>query len=399
MNQIKWCFLVALSFVLSATAHAQVGRNVLPNGGFEAFGATPSTAPAELFEQGADETAASPQPGDDSADENPTAKPQFWYVNATLNATRTTDAHSGRYALKVYPNGASLFSRDSEFYPEHLHVKGGATYTLSYWYKGENAKPNVEATLTWMKGAQRISQDVRNTAKDLASNISATWQKKTITFVAPPQATRAGLSLFVRYDNDAQAVRGHILIDDVRLVMIADAPSDNALQPPTQLRAQSQQREVHLSWWPVQQADARYEVRVNGEVKATVHVPNYVVEDLMPDTRYNISVTTLLGDERSVESAQVSATTQRLERAIDDENRIPQLYTLRDDGTCPRVLRLYWRDLADPNAAITYEIDGEVAQPDGKFLIFPTKGEHTLRIRVEESGERLWTLEYFLVVD
>lgn len=388
-----------MTFALSATAQAQVGRNVLPNGGFEAFGATPTTAPAELFEQGADETAPMPQPGDDSADDNPTAKPQFWYVNTTLNATRTTDAHSGRYALKVYPNGASLFSRDSEFNPEHLHVKGGATYTLTYWYKGKDVKPNVEATVTWMQGAQRISQDVRGATQDLATNISETWQKKTLTFVAPPRATKAGLSLLVRYDSDAQAARGYIMLDDVRLVMTADAPQNNALQPPTNLRAQPQQREINLSWLPAAHVDTRYEVRINDEVVATVHVPYFVATDLKTNTRYHISVVSLLGDERSAQSAQVVTTTQGLERAIDDESRMPQLYTLRDNGTCPRVLPLYWRDLADTAAHISYEIDNAVALPEGNVLVFPSSGEHMLRITVKESAERQWVLEYFLVVD
>ena len=106
-----------------------------------------------------------------------------------------------------------------------------------------------------------------------------------------------------------------------------------------------------------------------------------------------------MGEELSEKTAQLAVKTQQLDRGVNDDTRIPQLYTIRENGTCPRRLPLYWRDLAENAAKITYEIDDQAVLPDGDFLVFPSAGEHVLRIVVVESPEREWTLEYVVQVD
>ena len=78
----------------------------------------------------------------------------------------------------------------------------------------------------------------------------------------------------------------------------------------------------------------------------------------------------------------------------DYEGRIPYLYTIREDGACPQTLRLYYNDLANPDALITYKIDGVSVTPEGSVLTFPSKGRHILQIEIEEAPERKWEIEY-----
>lgn len=390
----------------SLSSFAQLGQNILPNGGFEDYGTTPPKVASTRAEESADDDSDDSDDSDDgSAEDNrleflgPYLKPQFWYINASLSPKRTKDAHSGEYAIRFYPNGGSFYTRDAEFYPYHLRVKGGATYRLTYWYKGQKMKNNVVTTIDWFRGGTKLKKDERKGAADLATNISETWQKKEIIFEAPRQADHAGVGFNLELDDEAQTTGGYIQMDDISLVMIAEPAEIIKLLPPTDLKAKAQQREILLSWSPVEQAKAQYEVRVNGEVKTTTSEHQYLLTHLLPNTNYVITIATRVGEELSEKTAQLAVKTQQLDRGVNDDTRIPQLYAIRENGTCPRRLPLYWRDLAENAAKITYEIDDQAVLPDGDILVFPSAGEHVLRIVVVESPEREWTLEYVLQVD
>ncbi len=406
MTQRLYSLLVLILCGFSLQTFAQLGQNILPNGGFESY----RTAPIDVASTRAATTAEvsendNENPDDGSEEENPPAdfdpylKPQFWYINASLSPKRTKDAHSGEYAMTFYPNGGSFFSRDAEFNPYHLRVKGGATYRLTYWYKGQHAKNNVIATIDWLQGSRQLKKDDRKAAADLATNISETWQKRELVFEAPRQADHAGVGFYLDYDGEAQTAGGFIQMDDISLVMIAEPTANNNLLPPTDLKAKAQQREIALSWLPVEQPKAQYEVRVNGEVKTTTSEHQYLLTHLLPNTNYVITIATRVGEELSEKTVQLAVKTQQLDRGVNDDTRIPQLYAIRENGTCPRRLPLYWRDLAENAAKITYEIDDQAVLPDGDFLVFPSAGEHVLRIVVVESPEREWTLEYVVQVD
>ncbi len=406
MTQRLYSLLVLILCGFSLQTFAQLGQNILPNGGFESY----RTAPIDVASTRAATTAEvsendNENPDDGSEEENPPAdfdpylKPQFWYINASLFPKRTKDAHSGDYAMTFYPNGGSFYTRDAEFYPYHLRVKGGATYRLTYWYKGQKMKNNVITTIDWLRGGTKLKKDERKAAADLATNISETWQKRELVFEAPRQADHAGVGFYLEYDGEAQTAGGFIQMDDISLVMIAEPTANNNLLPPTDLKAKAQQREILLSWLPVEQPKAQYEVRVNGEVKTTTSEHQYLLTHLLPNTNYVITIATRVGEELSEKTAQLAVKTQQLDRGVNDDTRIPQLYAIRENGTCPRRLPLYWRDLAENAAKITYEIDDQAVLPDGDFLVFPSAGEHVLRIVVVESPEREWTLEYVVQVD
>ena len=406
MTQRLYSLLVLILCGFSLQTFAQLGQNILPNGGFESY----RTAPIDVASTRAATTAEvsendNENPDDGSEEENPPAdfdpylKPQFWYINASLFPKRTKDAHSGEYAMTFYPNGGSFFSRDADFHPYHLRVKGGATYRLTYWYKGQHAKNNVISTIDWLQGSRQLKKDERKAAADLATNISETWQKRELVFEAPRQADHAGVGFYLEYDGEAQTAGGYIQMDDISLVMIAEPTANNNLLPPTDLKAKAQQREILLSWLPVEQPKAQYEVRVNGEVKTTTSEHQYLLTHLLPNTNYVITIATRGGEELSEKTVQLAVKTQQLDRGVNDDTRIPQLYAIRENGTCPRRLPLYWRDLAENAAKITYEVDDQTVLPDGDFLVFPSAGEHVLRIVVVESPEREWTLEYVVQVD
>jgi hypothetical protein len=54
-------------------------------------------------------------------------------------------------------------------------------------------------------------------------------------------------------------------------------------------------------------------------------------------------------------------------------------------------------ELKNPKAKLTCFIDDqEVTTPTNKILQFPSTGNHTLRIIVEEAEDRIWELSYEL---
>ena len=138
-----------------------MGQNIIPNGSFEEYAATAS-APRHHVRADHEEadTDDDENEGDDdendkpSGDFDPYAKPLYWYINASLFSTRVTDAHSGKFALKLYPNGGSFFTRDKEFNPYHLKVEAGAEYRLTYWYKGQKMAPNMVVTVAGCAAAR-----------------------------------------------------------------------------------------------------------------------------------------------------------------------------------------------------------------------------------------------------
>ena len=170
-------------------------------------------------------------------------------------------------------------------------------------------------------------------------------------------------------------------------------------EPPANVRATPQQREMELSWNAVADADASYQVYINGNLVATTKSTKFVATALEPGRAYTFNVKTIKGDVASDASTTVSQTTMPLNFGVDEEDRIPYLYLVREQGTTPRTLPLYYHDLANPNAIIRYWVDGEAFTPTDNTITFASKGEHTLRIEIEETATRKWEIQYKLNVD
>ena len=383
---MKQRHILVLALAFAQAGMAQTHEELVIDGGFEVY--------------------VAPQPTNNNDDEegtspsfDPYLKPQYWYFNSSLSRERTKTAHSGNYAIRVYPNGGSFIARDKDFNTHYIKVQPGAEYELSYWYQGTVTKPNILAYIDWHKGDKLVKKDERKAQKDLANGFSATWKKKTLTFKAPAGVETASLGFYIQsvYE-DAEAGR-YILIDDISLVKTKEGIVPNKPEPPANLHATPQQREVVLSWNAVAETDVTYEITIDGKAAATTQATRYVVTKLEPGKSYAFSVKTIKGSVVSDASATVSQTTLPLNFGVNDEDRIPYLYMVREQGTAPRTLPLYYHDLANPDAKMLYWIDGQLVTPTSGAITFGSKGEHTLRIEIEETPTRKWEIEYKLNVD
>ena len=383
---MKQLHILALAFAFAQAGTAQTHEELVIDGGFEVY--------------------VKPQNGNEGSGEGGTApsfdpylKPQYWYFNSSLSRERTKTAHSGNYAIRVFPNGGSFIARDKDFNTHYIKVQPGAEYELSYWYQGTVTKPNILVYSDWYKGEKLVKKDERKAQKDLAKDFSNTWKKKTLTFKAPAGVESAALGFYIQsvYE-DAEAGR-YILIDDISMVKTKDGEVLHKPEPPANVRATPQQREMELSWNAVADADASYQVYINGNLVATTKSTKFVATALEPGRAYTFNVKTIKGDVASDASTTVSQTTMPLNFGVDEEDRIPYLYLVREQGTTPRTLPLYYHDLANPNAIIRYWVDGEAFTPTDNTITFASKGEHTLRIEIEETATRKWEIQYKLNVD
>lgn len=384
-------FIISL-LLLPFMGKAQLHTELLLNGGFEQY-APPATPPSSGDEDDEEE-------GDDEEEEedsfNPYQKPLFWYISDQLGYSRVKEPHSGQFAVKLYPNGHSFYSRDKDFNLNCIKINGEGEYRLSYWYKGKAKKPNVIAIVDWYKGNKIIRKDRLTNEK--VKSFTNGWQQKVITLKAPAGVDKAGIGFELEYDPSAND-GGYILFDDISFMQTKEATKEPTLTPPTGLRAQVQQREVELSWNAVSEPGVSYEIRCNDKMIATTKATSYIIEKLSPNTSYRFTVTTVKGEETSKPSQLLNEHTFQMTETVDDAGRIPYLYTIREEGTCSQTLRLYYNDLANPNARISYKIDGASVTPEGSSITFPNKGKHILQIEIEETPERKWEIEYKLNVD
>ena len=383
---MKQLHILALALAFAQAGTAQTHEELVIDGGFEVY--------------------VKPQNGNEGSGEGGTApsfdpylKPQYWYFNSSLSRERTKTAHSGNYAIRVFPNGGSFIARDKDFNTHYIKVQPGAEYELSYWYQGTVTKPNILVYIDWYKGEQLIKKEERKAQKDMAKDFTGTWKKKTLTFKAPAGVESAALGFYIlSVYEDADAGR-HILIDDISMVKTKEGVVPNKPEPPANLHATPQQREIELSWNAVAETDVTYEITINGKAAATTKATKHVVTGLEPGKSYAFSVKTIKGSVVSDASATVSQTTMPLNFGVDEEDRIPYLYMVREQGTAPRTLPLYYHDLANPDAKMLYWIDGQPVTPTSGAITFSSKGEHTLRIEIEETPTRKWEIEYKLNVD
>ena len=361
-------YFILLLLSLSFTAKAQLGKELILNGGFEEY------------------AKVTPPPSGEDDEEDEEEEPPGYF-----------DAHSGVFAVKVYPNGGSFFSRDENFNPYHIAIEAGGEYRLTYWYKGNVKNPNITVTVDWYKGTTSIKKETRD--KEKATDFSDQWQQKTFTFKAPAGVDKAGVGLYIENDYKSAESGGCILIDDISFVQTKEGKPSAALEAPSNVVARPQQREMELSWNAIAEENVSYQIIMNGEKVATTEGTSYIVERLEPGKSYQFSVCSVKGSDISAPSAPLTQQTQRMNMGIDEEDRVPYLYTVREVGTCPRTLRLFYHDLADPDAKIIYRVDGMPVTPVNGSIIFTGKGQHILQIEITETPERKWDIEYKLYVD
>ena len=254
----RFYFMIAL-LLLPLMGKAQLNKELLLNGGFEEY-AQPPTPPADDDEDEGDE-----EEEEDKGSFDPYQKPLFWYISDQLGYSRVKDAHSGQFAIKVYPNGHSFYSRDKDFNINCINIKAEGEYKLSYWYKGKAKKPNIIAIVDWYKGNRIVRKD--RLSAERVTRFTDDWQQKTIMLTAPAGVEKAGIGFEIEYDASAND-GGYILFDDISFMQTKEAQKEPTLTAPTAVKAKVQQREIELSWDAVSEEGISYQIRCNEQVIA-----------------------------------------------------------------------------------------------------------------------------------
>ena len=234
--------------------------------------------------------------------------------------------------------------------------------------------------------------------RDRVTDASPTeWKQKTIDFVAPQGVDCAGFCFEMKEESiDAN---NYLLIDDVAFEKIKNGTVTNDVPMPYDVMVSAQQREIFISWHPVQGSGVKYKVLLNGKRVSTISNTDYVLQKLQPNTTYEIGVQTIMANGKKSKVAKKNITTELMMTSREDENRIPYIYQIKDYGDCPRSIDLFFNDLYDVNAQIKYTLDGiPVAPVDGYKLVFNKTGKHILVVDIIESDGKAWTLEYNLNV-
>lgn len=284
----------------------------------------------------------------------------------------------------------------------YIPVTPGSGYTLSFWYKVDDKATKyarLGVRFDWVKadGSAEPSTPQNNGALLPQRTLnSTTWKQETFVFTAPATADVRKLGLMLRLTNtDGDP----ILFDDISLIETSPAappapPAPPAPAVPTELKATNKfQRELELSW-AAGTAGTTWELQVDNASPIEISKNSHTLEDLDPNTSYAIKVrakaNNVASEWTSVLNVQTADYTERPESAT----RVPHLHTISEEGACQKKLLLYYNDLVNKAATISYKVDGISITPQGKTLTFPKTGKQVLSIEIAESSEKVWTLEY-----
>ena len=193
-------------------------------------------------------------------------------------------------------------------------------------------------------------------------------------------------------------IRKRLLLCSMWLMVCLTAFAQQ-VRPPQQLRIdKAYQREVKIVWNKTLLENIEWEIQVEGQQPARTTAVEYVVEGLEPDASYPVRVRMVRGEEAS-DFSELTVKTVPMDYKADDPQRVPYLRTLRADGTAPRILQLYYNDLASSSAQITYRYNGKEVHPEGHTLqLVPEKYADQLEVDIKEGDGRNFRLIYYINV-
>lgn len=329
-----------------------------------------------------------------------------WSTPQRIDPSLSANGRTGK-ALQIIPNRitaevraikTTVVSGELVTDANYIPITPGSGYTLTFWYKVDQAATKYASLglrFTWAKADnEEINIPGQNGAMLSTRRLeSKEWKQETFTFTAPSNADIRKLGLMLRLTNtDGDP----ILFDDISLIETSPAapPAPPAPAVPTELKATNKfQRELELSW-AAGTAGTTWELQVGNAEPITLSKNSHTLEDLEPNTSYAIKVrakaNNVASEWTSVLNVQTADYTERPESAA----RVPHLRTISEEGTCQQNLLLYYNDLAEKAATISYKVDGISITPQGKTLTFPKTGKQVLSIEIAESSEKVWTLEY-----
>lgn len=329
-------------------------------------------------------------------------KPEGWNVNrAVVNSENgKRDGGSGKKIFMAYlDNGGSISQADTEegWRMGVLNVEKGTTYKLTIWHKGTHDNLKFYAMFNFYK---KLSDDeIWKSSTDYSfTSQKDKWVKFEQVVKVPENEDIdvASMSISFPYRRNEK-----IYFDDISLVKSeggSSAPEVEKPEKPGLKSPQSFQREITVSWEKSNAEGITYEVKDGKQTYTGITGNSFTVEKLTPGQTYDIEVCAVKDGVRS-EYAKKTARTKNLERPVDSEDRIPYLRTVEPAASCKgRFLKLYYNDLANPDAKISYKLDGKPVQPKNNTLEFPAfEGYYKrfqLEIHIDEGEGREWEMLY-----
>lgn len=386
------------------------------------------------------------------------ARPSGWYFSPTgvfshnfVRATKSPAENGGKSYIRL----AGPFGQTQQIFTYEpndgfIPVNSKAQYLISFLYRGNYPKNSAGSpmmaqkigyvSLTWKakkgttlrlngkdlpmqgnswrddrrQGNSQIKDDQvayrsEIIGLDLKGDL-AKWKEKYMVVEAPENAESVQFSF--QFPGENQEVANFLIdIDNVSMTLIEGKegePNLPKLVVPNAPTAKSLggmnyiQREFAVQWEKSADAIDGYEVEVaevNGTATQspktyTTTGTSYTFEGMEPGKTYQVRVRSTKGEAKSEYSSAFKVQTKALGEFTQDG--IPFLSTVNEDGSAPQNLPLYFLELKNPEAKLTCFIDDQEVAPTNKILQFPSTGNHTLRIIVEEAEDRIWELSYEL---
>ena len=385
-------------------------------------------------------------------------KPSGWYFSPTgvfshkfVRASESPAENGGKSYIRL----AGAFGQTQQIFTYEpndgfIPVNSKAQYLISFLYRGNypknsagspmisqkigyvsltwKAKPGTKLRLngkdlpmqgnSWRDDRRQGNSQIKDEQAAYRSEIIgldlkgdlAKWKEKYMVVEAPENAESVQFSF--QFPGENQEVANFLIdIDNVSMTLIEgkegepNLPKLVAPKTPTakSLGTTYIQREFAVQWEKSTDEVDGYEVEVaevNGTATQspktyTTTGTSYTFEGMEPGKTYQVRVRSTKGEAKSEYSEAFKVQTKALGEFTQDG--IPFLSTVNEDGSAPQNLPLYFMELKNPKAKLTCFIDDqEVTTPTNKILQFPSTGNHTLRIIVEEAEDRIWELSYEL---
>lgn len=386
------------------------------------------------------------------------ARPSGWYFSPTgvfshnfVRATKSPAENGG----KSYIHLAGPFGETQQIFTYEpndgfIPVNSKAQYLISFLYRGNypiksdgfpsaaqklghvsliwKAKPGTKLRLngkdlpmqgdSWRDNRKQGNSQITDEQAAYRSEIIGQdlkgdplkWKEKYMVVEAPenaesvqftfqfPQENKDVTNFLIDIDNVSMTlIEGHEGEPNLPKLVVPNAPTMKSLGGMNYI-----QREFAVQWEKSADAIDGYEVEVAEVNGSTTKEPktykttdtSYTFEGMTPGKTYQVRVRSTKGEAKSEYSEAFKVETKALgEFPYTD---IPFLSTVKEDGSAPQNLPLYFLELKNPEAKLTCFIDDQEVAPTNKILQFPSTGNHTLRIIVEEAADRIWELSYEL---
>ena len=318
-------------------------------------------------------------------------KPKEWVIATQTLGTKSIDEkRDGGNGTKVF---MAYLANSGSISQSEITV-GSGNYMLSIWHKiqDDNNKKFTVIFHFYKDDDWQDSQEFNFTAK------KDKWEQFSSNIQVPQGKNINKAVMVIRFP---YSKNGEVYLDDISLIKSESGSTTPEIQKPEkphQVKAVAFQREITVSWQKSKTEGITYEVK-NGEREFTkITGTSFTLEKLEPGKSYTIEVCAVKDGVKS-EYVSKSAITDKLEKAADSEDRIPYLRTLEPAGSCKgRFLKLYYNDLANPNANISYKLDGKTVEPLNNTLEFPAfDGNYKrfqLEIHINEGNGREWEILY-----